>query len=660
MTDKKENLKVKISEFCGKFIQNIPKIVAAITALATLFVPTVQILYKNYFVEPKIQCYPGEEEDSFKVSEEYRAVNLHLRPQLIVQYDNRIILCIYLKNYYEQESVVFTESSSTNETSGTAPKKNQSYVDNLRQSIYAGILKDAEKYNTKTVKEMKDQLHVYISTLGGVAYQHARGNLIIRQCIIGKENLVQDYGNGAMVISRRLNDMELDVEIDPANSAQKAAINQIICTVTDKICDRTTGKTEKGSHDIYFFLRLPKLLFMILILLCAIAVGVTVWKFLSYFKSLISRKKKGRRNKIPTIIKMVILFTVCFVVEGFSLSVAAYGLTATEDERYIYETTNLVKQKPYDVLFQPPPPPADVPEPSPEPLEKADETWPLPETLQRLHISENYVGADISQMMLETYRNNFQKIYINGSNLREGAVFPQWLNFDREAYQALTDETLSNILCEAEKCKCSSRPACLYQLFRALADAVYVEYANLPFEYLFDIAADAMACGELFLTYEDRNIADGTSVLVINSEDVALMNGKIYWTLASCLEYGYADQKYDIYRNCFYVAGFQCMAQGAEQAKEGIDGENDRVYAKMQYYMGNFSEKIVKKNRIPKEDALYKQMGEDALRHYSRALELLTTTGRVYDEEFNMRSNIQAGISTLEEMGFHLTTDSPT
>lgn len=354
------------------------------------------------------------------------------------------------------------------------------------------------------------------------------------------------------------------------------------------------------------------------------------------------------------IVQMAMLFTVCLVFEVFSLSLAVYGLTATEDERYIYETTSLVKQNSCDVLFQPPSPSADVPELSPNPLEDVDETWPLPETLQRLHISENYVGADISQMMLETYRNNFQEIYINGSNLRKGAVFPQWLNLDKEAYQVLAEETLSNILREAEKCKYSSRPACLYQLFRALADAVYVEYANLSFEYLLDIAADAVACGELFLTYEDRNIADGTSALVINSEDVALMNGKIYWTLASCLEYGYADQKYDIYRNCFYVAGFQCMAQGIKQAKEGIDGENDHVYAKMKYYMGNFGEKMVRKNRIPKGDALYKQMGEDALRNYNHALELLITPGRMYDEEFNMRGNIEAGISTLKEMGFYL------
>ena len=122
-------------------------------------------------------------------------------------------MCICLKNYYEDEVVSFDG------TSGGTRKKNRLYVDTLRRCIKDGILKDIKKFGPEAEKRAEMSLEVYESLLGGIEYQNWRGNHIKKLCIIGKENLIQDYSEEATVISHRLNDMELETAGDPTSIA---------------------------------------------------------------------------------------------------------------------------------------------------------------------------------------------------------------------------------------------------------------------------------------------------------------------------------------------------------------------------------------------------------------------------------------------------------
>lgn len=600
-----EKNEVNTSRGWGEKIKTIVLLLGQILALVT---PLAKPIYQEYFASPKIQYTPEEERDVFEVPDSYRGVSLLLRPQLIVQSKNDIIQIIALHNYYDDENIKFTG------TTGIAKKINGEHIEALRFYIYQSILEELKKsYSSDVVEEIRAELKVYISLLGGVEYQNARGDTINQYCVIGKKTFIQDYPKYKRLIRYRLNDVEWDVG-DSASIGRNEDLAELIHAIVEKIDARQISRTEKYLSDS--LKNVPNGVYGTALLLCIAISAASILLVKGHYQHRKKAKKMGRSTKSATkCIAWCIAVLILANSVGFT---AASILTQTEDESYFYGTTDFAVQKPTSILFDPP-----APLPS--------ETWPLAETLDRLHIYKNFITeeSDISQRMMEKYYTEFARLYQNGSAPRNGPVLPSWIDLKRNAYQALKDDAFTAIETEVEKCRSSFRPACLYQLFRALADTVYTEYASLPFEYLVDIAADAVACGEQFLTYEDRNIESGDKILIINAEDVALMNGKIYWDLADCLEHGHtsqAPQTYDIYRNCFYVAGYQCMVQGAIQAAAGMDAEQDPEYAKLLYYVGNLGEKMVTQGRIPREDALYSQMGQDTLRYYDAVDKLLNAT----------------------------------
>ena len=473
------------------WVERASAVVALLVALTSLLGPPVRSFYEAHIVDPKIQCTVSEDEDFFQVSEDYRAVSLHLRPQIVVKFENHVILCICLKNYYEDEVVSFDG------TSGGARKKNRLYVDTLRRCIKDGILKDIKKFGPEAEKRAEMSLEVYESLLGGIEYQNWRGNHIKKLCIIGKENLIQDYSEEATVISHRLNDMELETAGDPTSIAQDKGIERIVYTASDTIYSSAIGKTAKNWFNSPAFFRLPTIFYWGL-LLCAAILGVFVCVVVyvavgavagtaaniivhltSYLKGI---KAPGAYRCLinKPILRFGLLCAVLFPISTTLVSVAVDGLTATDDERYLYETTDLVEQKPTSILFQTSQPSMETD----DPLEEDGKGWPLAETLERLHIYQNYTaeGSDISQEMLESYQKEFSRLYRNGSKQHNGPVLPKWLDLSRDAYQELDGKTLQSIQDEAGRCGTSHRPASLYQLFRALADAVYMEHSSLPFE----------------------------------------------------------------------------------------------------------------------------------------------------------------------------------
>lgn len=161
---------------------------------------------QNHFAPPKIPCVPGEEQDAFKVPDEFRAVKLTLKAQVIVQCGIHVMSIITVENLYEDELIIFKENS------GVAKKKMQKQVDHLRLHIDQEIRRAlTEAYGEEIFQEI-GPLNVNFSLLGGTEYQNLRGNARYRQCIISQDGLVQDYNEDERIIKKRMNTIHLQVK----------------------------------------------------------------------------------------------------------------------------------------------------------------------------------------------------------------------------------------------------------------------------------------------------------------------------------------------------------------------------------------------------------------------------------------------------------------
>lgn len=585
--------------------------------------PLAESTYQRYLVPPKIQYFPEEDQDRFKVPDDFRAVVLRLDVQMIVQCGMNVISIISLENYYEDNDIIFDGAS------GVAKKINRTQVAHLRNRIDQELRKQLmEKYGKKVFEEI-GSLNVYVSLLGGVRYQHLRGNPIHRQCIIGLDSLVQDYSENRPIIKKRSNAIQLEVKETAADIDEDERVGEIIQDAAERIEARLISKTGKRLSDC--LVKVPMALYWIVLLFCSVAIIFVAWIFkiqLEYYRE--HRGSRGLRKSFYKILCLCALMMVAANCIGF---VTARALTATEDEKLIYEVSPLAEQKPEGYLFDPY---------QPEEEEKVS----YPGALEKLHILSLFMGVEASQTMLDAYRDEIKSFYKNGTGVPpEESALPDWFDMDSGRYAVLSEEARNDIEEQAENCSNYTNTANLYQLERALTDGALLEYSHLDFEDLLDIAADAVACGELFLTYADRNINSDEEPIFINAEDVALLNGKLYWLLGDCVENGNVSEEYRLYKNSFYAAGFQCMALGRGQ----ID-ESDLDYAKMSYYMGNFSERIL--TGLTEKDAFFQELGDNAMRYYEEAGNLLENGGVKYHAEENMEHNIQKGISTLEGLGF--------
>lgn len=605
------------------------KIWAAFLALVTLAAtakPLVEPFYQSYLESPKIQCFPEETQDRFKVRDEFRSVLLGVKAQIIIRCGENVISIVELVNYYEANVVIF------NETSGVIKKERGTQAEYLQEYVNQEIQEELAKDYGADILEKIGPLHVDMNLLGEVKYQNLLGNTINRQCIIGQDNLVQDYDVDRPIIKKRLNSIKLELKATPSAIEEDEKVGEIVRDAVERINARLISKTDRKLTDL--LAKIPDGIFWCILAACVITVLLTVWIAAVQAKYHWARRRTRRARK--SLIKILsVCIAVTFAAENLGIS-AAKALTRTEDEKLIYEDSPLAEQQREESFFDPR-----------RSLMEIEEEASQPTTFEKLHILKLYVGVKISQAMLTAYETELEPLYKNGGGAPpEEPILPEWFDISRCA--ALSEAARDKIEEQKEKCSNFSNPANLYLLEKELTDGALLEYTHLDFENLLDIAADAVACGEQFLTYGNRNINGDESPLYINAEDVALLNGKLYWILGNCLEYGNVPEEYSQYKNCFYAAGFQCVALG--RAK--ID-EDDCDYPKLSYYMGNFSEKMLV--GLTEKDRFYQQLGQDAMRYYEEALGLLESDEVVkekYNEEDGMVRNIRNGITTLEGMGF--------
>lgn len=187
-------------------------------------------LLNNYFIKPKISYSQDEVRDNFYIQSDFRGVSMRIYPQMIICYDNYIILVTHLDGYYEDEFINFEDGVAS------AIRTKQDYCDMLLKYIRDSLLEELNvSYGDEEIKEISKKLNIYISLLGGVQYENRLGNIIKKYCIIEANGLVVDYGYNEDEIKNRLYENELVLGDNPNVITANDEVNKIVKTVSEEI-----------------------------------------------------------------------------------------------------------------------------------------------------------------------------------------------------------------------------------------------------------------------------------------------------------------------------------------------------------------------------------------------------------------------------------------
>lgn len=629
------------------YLQWLPNVIkdVAVPLLILIFTGCINFggqFYQHHIAQPWLQCSQGWGEYFIHTSEVRQGAQLKLHPQLVVRYRSHILLAVYLDGYLDDEYV------DLNSGEGTATAVDQAGTEELIRHIRDSVLDRIEvAHGEKARRQIESEMVMYISTIGGVTYVNEGGNTAQKFCIMGYDNIFLDYSPEDRVVTKRLNEKQLPLINGRADLSRDGNVEQIITALSDCIDQRFISKTEVYPAD--FWVGLKKTIWLPGVM---IVVGLLVWFYVPKRSWLrkhvrhVKRRLRGWFGKLKWIERSAVLTVICAC--ALLIGVAAKWVAPTEDEQLIYEKSDITEQTPVNVLFEP------------RQVEKRQELWPSDKTCGQLHVTEKFLKAPLGNLTLEYYDQEFERAYPKSGSGEppKGSILPNWIDLTDAPYTALkkaNEKSFASVEEEVEKCRKSSRPANLYQLKRALTDAV-LENPGLEIGALFCIAGDAMAVGEEFLSYKDRQIGDRKEDIA-GTEDIALLDVKIYFALGEQLDTQIASlqrsnsgnssawDKYTGYLDCIRTAGFRLAERGMI-----VTDESNSQYAKLAYYKGNLGEKLLGDRKEPAE-APYQRIGREARMSYDKAEELLRS-GKNYNKEKDMLEHVQSGISTLEGKGF--------
>lgn len=270
--------------------------------------------------------------------------------------------------------------------------------------------------------------------------------------------------------------------------------------------------------------------------------------------------------------------------------------------------------------------------------------WKEKENFQKLHIEqEAWANIEISMEMIDYFDDLCDNIYKNGN------VDTEYVQIDdEETKQKIYDirkdvtnykaETADDFMEEYEMWdwlyQTEKLPVDCYQKGRAMRDSFEME-TNVSFSDRLYRAAVAVESEETFLTYADRNINDGGENIIINAEDIAFFNGKIFISMSD-----YARIQGGDYANCFLMIAYSSM-----RCAKNLMSKDHPDYALVCYYIGMIGERMM--NRVSSVSNLYTQLKQEALENYQESLTTLEGTGS-YNEEKDMRERIQKSIEIMK------------
>jgi len=221
----------------GEIAINIVKSIFGFIGMGTI-ISILLFLYQGFLKQPQIKCIINGNEKIFSVKDDFRSISMILHPQIVVRFDNDIILLIYLEEYYKEEVLHFDENKECR-----AVEAHAEYVEELQKYMKEGIISSVRLGNSGiSGEEINERLHIYINTLGGVQYESEQGNDGKWYCITEQDGIIKDYDEHDDEISDRLYETNLVMKDDLAGMETDEAIRNLIQGISEEIIRITKGK----------------------------------------------------------------------------------------------------------------------------------------------------------------------------------------------------------------------------------------------------------------------------------------------------------------------------------------------------------------------------------------------------------------------------------
>lgn len=198
---------------------------------ATIVFKFAFFLYKGYLIKPNIVYEKKGNQLVFSVEEDYRSMAIKLHPQMVIQFDNHIILLIYLNEYFAEDYLFFNRDKQV-----TADMSHTEYVNKLKRYMRKEIVHRLCINNPDASEdEINKRLKIYVSIVGGVRYESKKGNEEKRYCIIEKDGIIRDLDDDAKEIVNRLFETELVMGDDLTDIETEDKIDDIVQGITEEI-----------------------------------------------------------------------------------------------------------------------------------------------------------------------------------------------------------------------------------------------------------------------------------------------------------------------------------------------------------------------------------------------------------------------------------------
>lgn len=200
-------------------------IIAAIIQIGTAF-------YNGWVRQPNIKSAVIDNNTiHFSIKREFRGVTIKLHPQMVIQYDNCVVLSIYLDGYYEEEFLYFNDDNECQ-----AVRQHVNYVEKLQEYLEEEIAKQlCAKKKDLSKEEVRKHLKLHVINLGGVRYESAQGNDEKRYCIIEWDGIVRDLDKDSEEIQNRLYEARLQVKDDLISMENDEEIARIVDGITEPL-----------------------------------------------------------------------------------------------------------------------------------------------------------------------------------------------------------------------------------------------------------------------------------------------------------------------------------------------------------------------------------------------------------------------------------------
>lgn len=203
-----------------------------VTGIVTLLVTAATFLHRNYFKEPKLTYSPSVDGETitFSTAGDYRSITMEVHPQLVIKYGNTVILRVYLIGYYESESLSFSE-----EKKAKAVICNGEYVQKLKEYLEDGIIQTLGEVCGEA--EAKENLDIYLETVGRVKYENALANQVKTKGIIisHAEEEIRDVEIDSKEMESRCCEVDLELKENLLDLEQDETVKEMKTQILDEI-----------------------------------------------------------------------------------------------------------------------------------------------------------------------------------------------------------------------------------------------------------------------------------------------------------------------------------------------------------------------------------------------------------------------------------------